>query len=119
LGWIDAETIRFDKTKFSQDLAIPHMGWSDVQFNPKFSLASEYSEPNPRFYFVHSYYIQAAEKEHVLATANYGIEFTAAVCREKIVGAQFHPEKSHKFGMEFLRCFAKLHVNHTHVVESR
>ena len=107
LGWVEAETVRFDEDRLPASLAIPHMGWGDVFFERRDSIVSDYRTPDPRFYFVHSYHIQTFTRSIVLATATHGVEFTAAVCKENIVGAQFHPEKSHRFGMEFLRCFSE------------
>ena len=62
--------------------------------------------PEPRFYFVHSYYIQCAEPQDVLLRGRYGIDFHAGFQHGNIFGVQFHPEKSHKFGMQLLRNFA-------------
>ena len=59
-----------------------------------------------RFYFVHSYHVVCRDPQHQIASAHYGIDFTAAIARDHILGVQFHPEKSHKFGMQLLRNFA-------------
>ncbi|MFW9986601.1 MAG: imidazole glycerol phosphate synthase subunit HisH [Candidatus Odinarchaeota archaeon] len=106
LGWIDAETIRF-QFKPEDNLRIPHMGWNTITIQQESCLFKEmYKEP--RFYFVHSYHVKCKSKETVLTTTDYGIEFTSAVIQDNIYGVQFHPEKSHKFGMLLLKNFTEL-----------
>lgn len=106
LGWIDAETIRFKFSK-EQNLQIPHMGWNTVTIEQDSCLFKDmYDEP--RFYFVHSYHVKCHSRETVLTTTRYGTDFTSGVIKENIYGLQFHPEKSHKFGMRVLRNFAEL-----------
>ena len=107
LGWINAENKRFNFIN-SLDYKIPHMGWNFVQqhkesklFNSMFSDA--------RFYFVHSFYFKANDPSDILTTTNYEIEFTSAVEKGNILGVQFHPEKSHKFGMKLLKNFVDLY----------
>ena len=108
LGWIDAETRRF---KFDEEetahLKIPHMGWNEVNPTGDSRLFFGF-EQLPRFYFVHSYHVCCKNREDILATSFYGYEFTAAVGKENIMGTQFHPEKSHHYGMHLLRNFANL-----------
>ena len=106
LGWIAGETVKFKKEKLG-DLKIPHMGWTNVQIAKKTPLTENLGD-QPRFYFVHSYYVQPSDKSDEMLTAFYGYEFTAAVNRDNIYGAQFHPEKSHKYGMRILENFARL-----------
>ena len=106
LGWIPAKTTRFT---FSPDtkLKVPHMGWNRVnEKNP--SLLIKDLPPEPRFYFVHSYYVIAEDEKHVLTTTTHGVEFNSIIQKENIFGAQFHPEKSHKFGMRLLENFARI-----------
>ena len=106
LGWITAKTTKFTFEKNSK-LKVPHMGWSRVyEKNP--SLLTNDLPAEPRFYFVHSYYVKAADERHVLATTTHGIEFHSIIQKENIFGAQFHPEKSHKYGMKLLENFARL-----------
>ena len=107
LGWIDAHTVRFDIQKQDNDYKIPHMGWSDVTMQKKCRLTEGLPEPS-RFYFVHSYHIVCNNPDDELMRCTYGYPFTAGVARENILGVQFHPEKSHKFGMQLLANF----VNH-------
>jgi glutamine amidotransferase len=106
LGWVSGKTVKFKKEKLG-DLKIPHMGWTDVQVTKKTLLTEDLGE-QPRFYFVHSYYVQPENKSDEMLSAFYGYEFTAAVNRENIYGAQFHPEKSHKYGMKILGNFSRL-----------
>ena len=106
LGWIPARTIKFSFAKDSK-LKVPHMGWNLVyEKNP--SPLTRDLPAEPRFYFVHSYFVQAEDNRHVLATTIHGVEFNSIIQKENIFGAQFHPEKSHKFGMKLLENFARL-----------
>jgi len=102
LGWIDGETVAFPS---NAALKIPHMGWTDVVAH-KPSALWRGLEDEARFYFVHSYRLSCTHPEDVLATAVYGDEFPAAIERGNLAGVQFHPEKSHRFGMTLLRNFA-------------
>lgn len=105
LGWIAGETVRFRFDPQTTGLRIPHMGWNDVRPRPGDSLIST-QERSPRFYFVHSYHFICDREEDVLATCHYGYDFACAVRRGHITGVQFHPEKSHRYGMALLRNFA-------------
>ena len=108
LGYIDAKTIKF-KFDENSSLKIPNMGWNSINLFQKLGiLDSEYE--HQRFYFVHSYYVSCNNKEDILATSNYGIEFVSAYHHENILGVQFHPEKSHKYGLEVLDKFAKMEL---------
>lgn len=107
LGWVEAETRRFQFDGEIDHLTIPHMGWNEVRANGQPSLFEGF-EKSPRFYFVHSYHVCCERPEDVMATSSYGYEFTAAVGKENIMGTQFHPEKSHRYGMHLLRNFANL-----------
>jgi glutamine amidotransferase len=105
LGWIAADTIRFRFPSEGSVLKIPHMGWNFVRprAGSKFFPAESVDE---RFYFVHSYHVVCDQPEDMLATTEYGYEFTSAIQRKNIVGTQFHPEKSHRYGMAFYSRFA-------------
>lgn len=105
LGWIEAKTRRF---RFSPDssLKIPHMGWNYAE--PASSNPLLAGGERNRFYFVHGFYVECARPQDVMATATYGLEFACAVRRDNIFGVQFHPEKSHRFGMRLLENFVKL-----------
>ena len=104
LGWIKATTSRFPK---NSELKVPHMGWN-VVFPIRESPISRNLSDETRFYFVHSYCVHVDNEEDSILKANYGISFDAAIQHKNIFGAQFHPEKSHKFGMQFLENFASL-----------
>lgn len=106
LGWVDAVTVKFDKEKL-KSLPIPHMGWSDIQLTSSSELW-EGLPPDPRFYFVHAYHFLFDKVHEVTATSKYGYEFACAFKNHNVFGAQFHPEKSHKFGMKVLENFSKL-----------
>lgn len=106
LGWIDADTVKFDITNLTSNLKIPHMGWSNVEFKNQSKLFDKMPKDS-RFYFVHSYHIKCDNLCDVAVTANYGHNFTAGVIKENIIGMQFHPEKSHKYGMKLLENFVK------------
>ncbi|MCF6365355.1 MAG: imidazole glycerol phosphate synthase subunit HisH [Bacteroidales bacterium] len=107
LGWFDAETVAFDKSKLPEHYKIPHMGWAEINYNENCKLFQNLHELPPRFYFVHSYHLKANNEKDIIATTNYGYEFTVGLKKENIIGVQFHPEKSHKFGMQVLRNFVE------------
>ena len=107
LGWVDAETLKFRFDKADQSLKIPHMGWNTVEIKQPSAIFEDMYE-EPRFYFVHSYYVKCVEDADVLATTHYGHEFTSSLRRANIMGTQFHPEKSHKFGMKVFQNFVNL-----------
>ena len=105
LGWIDAETVKFNLDP-SLKLKVPHMGWNYIKVlnqNPLIDMGSK-----SRFYFVHSYYVKCKDESQSIATSDFGIDFTCMINKDNIYGAQFHPEKSLKFGMQVLENFAKL-----------
>jgi glutamine amidotransferase len=105
LGWIEAETVRFpSSTPDCPKLRIPHMGWNHAVPAKADALLADLP-PDLRFYFVHSYHVVCAHQSDVLLTTTYGIPFTSAVSRGNIWGTQFHPEKSHTFGMRLIHNF--------------
>jgi imidazole glycerol-phosphate synthase subunit HisH len=107
LSWIDGETVRFCIPPDNKTLKIPHMGWSEIAIKRNNSLLCEF-EVQPRFYFVHSYYLKCNNPENVIATCDHGIEFAAAINKDNIWGTQFHPEKSHKFGLKVMKNFCEM-----------
>ncbi len=107
LGWIDAETISFDRSKLRVTDRIPHMGWSTMQITRPSRLFSPLDGAS-RFYFVHSFHLQCYERRDVIGQVTHGYPIDVAVELGNIFGVQFHPEKSHRFGMEVLRNFVNL-----------
>ena len=105
LGWIAADVRRLD-TGGDPRLKLPHMGWADVKAARPNPLIAD--DEDQRFYHDHAYHAVCEEPADVIATASYGTEFTTAVEHGNILGVQFHPEKSHRFGMALLRRFASL-----------
>lgn len=105
LGWIDALTYRFPDV---ENLRVPHMGWNKVQASPTSRLFDFDCKEAERFYFVHSYYVSTTDPVHTSGICKYGIDFAAAYEVGDIFGVQFHPEKSHLFGMDLFRKFVAL-----------
>jgi glutamine amidotransferase len=106
LGWLDAETVRF-RFEGNTQLKIPHMGWNNIEVKQDTQLFRD-MYPEPRFYFVHSYYVKCMDERNVLATTRHGLDFASSVVKENIYGVQFHPEKSHKFGKKVLQNFVEM-----------
>ncbi len=107
LGWIPGEVKLFDKSKLNSKPFLPHMGWNTLCFNKKNKLFDGIDEEYG-FYFVHSYYFQAENHQHVLTTTNYGVNFHSTIQKNNIMATQFHPEKSHSNGEKLLLNFANL-----------
>lgn len=101
LSWLPAFTHRFPVS----DLKVPHMGWNRVKKNALSALTESFNEEF-RFYFVHSYYVKVDDDKNSVLKTTYGITFDSAVQKDNIFGAQFHPEKSHRFGMQLFKNFA-------------
>lgn len=106
LNFVPAQTIKFKFEKDS-DLKIPHMGWNFVKENTKSKLTEGFTDEY-RFYFVHSYYVLCDNPENSILKTTHGVEFDSAIQHENVYGAQFHPEKSHKYGMHLLTNFSKI-----------
>jgi imidazole glycerol-phosphate synthase subunit HisH len=105
LGWVNANVTRFEIAHLDKK-PLPHMGWNDVQPNDQNSLFRDiYS---PRFYFLHTYCIETNVEENILSTTHYGNNFTSSINAANIFGTQFHPEKSHHWGVKLLHNFVKL-----------
>ncbi len=104
-GWIDTSVKRltFDA---SSPLKVPHMGWNGVDIRKAHPLVAGLGD-DPSFYFVHSFYVPD-DDTYTVASARHGHDFAAVIARDNIVGAQFHPEKSHKFGLRLLQNFAAM-----------
>lgn len=109
LGWIPGTVKKFKResqTSESQN-PLPHMGWNSLQITRASKLLLGLDEKK-LFYFLHSYYYEPSNKEHVLATANYGYEYACIVNKDNVYGIQCHPEKSHHNGVALLKSFASL-----------
>lgn len=106
LGWIDAQTVKFKYSENYKNLKIPHMGWNTISIKKQISLFNDMCQ-EPRFYFVHSYHVVCNDEGDRLTTTMHGYEFVSAIQKENIIGVQFHPEKSHKFGMKLLKNFVE------------
>lgn len=105
LGWINANVVKFDSAVIHESgLKIPHMGWAETEPTLHHKINDGFLSV-PRFYFVHSYHIQCTSSSNVLMTSQHGQPFVAAVHSKNIIGVQFHPEKSHKYGMKLLENF--------------
>ncbi|MEQ1657151.1 MAG: imidazole glycerol phosphate synthase subunit HisH [Hylemonella sp.] len=104
LGWIDMQVKKFPE---SLGVKVPHMGWSEVSKAHANDPLIHDLDDDARFYFVHSFYMEPKKQSDVLLTAHYGIDFAAAVRVGNIVGVQFHPEKSHRYGKHLLERFAQ------------
>ncbi len=107
LDFIDARVLRFNFPKDSGGLKIPHMGWNTVATCQENALIPN-DNRELRFYFVHSYFVQCINESDVILKCNYGHEFVAGFHRKNIWGVQFHPEKSHTFGMEMFRRYLEV-----------
>jgi glutamine amidotransferase len=108
LGWIPGKVRAFSKNPKCSKLSLPHMGWNTLSLKKSYLLSVKENEQLAQFYFLHSYYFDAKDKSKVSATSNYGFNFDAIVSNNHIHGAQFHPEKSHKWGEKLLINFSKL-----------
>lgn len=105
LGLIKADVVKF-KFDRPSELKIPHMGWSKVKTHKEHNLVKSL-DTDSRFYFVHSYFVKCKEQNDVLLSAVHGSAFTASFLKDNLFGCQFHPEKSHRFGIQLFRNFAQ------------
>lgn len=106
LGWIQGRVLRVDANSPGGHVRLPHMGWNDILVAGPSPLFRDL-ETEARFYFLHSYYFAAERKDDVLASVHYGTQFPCAVGHGQVIGVQFHPEKSHRFGAKLLQNFAE------------
>ena len=106
LGLIDAYCERIPSVDESR-IRVPHMGWNTISARREDQMLTDLPD-STRFYFVHSYHFVCANAADVLATSSHGVSFTSMTRRGNVIGAQFHPEKSHKYGMQILKNFAGL-----------
>jgi len=106
LGLVDAHVRRFN---FSSDsgLKVPHMGWNKVIVQRKGTVLGDLIDIPTRYYFVHSYYVTCENTEDIIGNTHYGLEFVSAFQHGNITGVQFHPEKSHKYGIQLFNNFVQ------------
>lgn len=108
LGILPGQVRRFPAdqrdAKTGEHLKVPHMGWNQVSQTVQHPIWQGIAQ-DTRFYFVHSYHVQAAKQEHMAGLSTYGVEFTAALFKDSLFAAQFHPEKSHNAGLQLYKNF--------------
>lgn len=104
LGWIDAKVKRLDD---SNETYLPHMGWNNASCVKKHALFN-YLNNDARFYFLHSYYLDQSDESQVLTKTLYNRSFTSSISSNNILGVQFHPEKSHHWGVQLLKNFSEI-----------
>jgi imidazole glycerol-phosphate synthase subunit HisH len=107
LGLVPGRVNRFRFEGESAQLKVPHMGWNRVAPRCAHAL-SRGLDTGARFYFVHSYHFECAEIDDVLFHTHYGFDFASAVKRGNVMGVQFHPEKSHRFGLQLIQNFVEI-----------
>lgn len=105
LGWVSATTVKFQHA--DQGLRVPHMGWADLEVVKPSALWRDLPSDS-RFYFAHSFHFQFDDASAVIGRSEYGYPFACAFQKGNLYGVQFHPEKSHRFGMKLLENFASL-----------
>jgi len=106
LGWIDAQTVRFEKDE-TKKFKVPHIGWNSINLVKKSRLTHQI-ENESQYYFVHTYYVICNDRNNVIAKSSYNTEFDSGFEKENIFGVQFHPEKSFSVGIKMLKNFSKI-----------
>lgn len=99
------DVFKGEVAKIPEGLKIPHMGWNNLKIVNECKILDRIHEDY--MYFVHSYYAKPDDEDIIAATTNYGIDLTAAVCKDNVFATQFHPEKSGEVGLNILRNFVK------------
>lgn len=105
LGIISGRVVRFDQEMFP--IKVPHMGWNEIEVTRNSELF-RIDDDKHRFYFVHSYYVVCDNEKNITSYATHGNKFVASFEKDNVLGAQFHPEKSHSFGMSLMKRFVEL-----------
>lgn len=106
LGLIAGGSHRFPTEGKGESLRVPHMGWNTVERTEAWQDALPSVGTGDRFYFVHSFYVQPEDPAHVMGTSVHGVRFSSMIRRDNVTGVQFHPEKSHRYGLRLLADFA-------------
>lgn len=106
LGWFEAKTIKFNFSHLDTKLKIPHMGWTDVHLTKPCPIMENLEAS--RFYFVHSFHFNTPNEAEIMLKSDFGYPFVSALWKDNIYAVQFHPEKSHKFGMQLMQNFVNL-----------
>ena len=104
LGLIPGEVIKIYNEKADASFRVPHIGWNEIKISQEHVLLQNL-EPNTDFYFVHSYFFNTTHFSDILTTTYYGLNFPSIVGRNKVMGVQFHPEKSSRAGFRLIRNF--------------
>ena len=104
LGWVDMICKKFPK---ADGYAVPRTGWGQIEITRPCPLFPA-SGPDDRYYFVHSYHMVCADRADVVAETEHSLRYACVVNRDNIYGTQFHPEKSHRFGLALIRAFGGL-----------
>lgn len=107
-GWINGFVSKFEKSYNGTNYKIPHMGWNIGKVSKESPLLNGLYDSEQKYYFVHSYYVTCNNEDNLIMKTNYGIEFASAVQKDNMFGVQFHPEKSHRYGMQILKNFCEL-----------
>ncbi|RUO41618.1 imidazole glycerol phosphate synthase subunit HisH [Pseudidiomarina aestuarii] len=107
LGWFEAETVKFDLSSIEGKWHLPNIGWRDVNICKDVDIFEGLGS-NSRFYFVHSYHMSTLDSSIIAMRSTYGREFICALAKDNLYCVQFHPEKSHKFGLSLFKRFAEL-----------
>lgn len=107
LGWIEARIEKFDFKGQSPKLKIPHVGWNTISVKNDSPFFRDLEEES-RFYFTHSYFFNCRNKDDCGAVTQYGQSFASVVIKDNIYGTQFHPEKSHRYGVKLIENFINL-----------
>lgn len=107
LNWLEMDTVVFDRARMGNHQKVPHMGWAETNCRPH-PLFKDMPEYPPRFYYVHSYHFDGIENPKVICNASHGYIFASGVCSDNILGIQFHPEKSHHFGLRLFQNWVNL-----------
>lgn len=106
LNWVKANVKRLPVAIDDEKLKIPHIGWTEINDKQKSELFIK--NGSNKFYFVHAYYVDLIDQNDLLTTSNYGIEFCSSFQKGNILGVQFHPEKSHKYGLHLFEKFLSI-----------